>query len=106
MPATKHRTYTLDQIKDANRSAGQHWFDPDTLRFFGSRVLVTTYGPDSIGRVYFVSSERSGFDHDAPRAFTVRSFDPATAGIDTVGEFLGHATRSRAITAAKQAARA
>jgi hypothetical protein len=106
MQATKHRTYTIEQIKLANRNANGHWFDPDTLRFFGSRVLATTYGPDSNGLIYFVSSERTGFDQDAPRAYSVRAFHPPTATIDTVGEFCGHATRSLAIGAAKRAAAA
>jgi hypothetical protein len=96
----------MEQIKQANRKAGHHWFDPDTMRWFGSRISATTYGPDSEGRVYFVSSERSGFDQDSPRCYTVRYFDPETAGIETHGEFLAHETLSQAKTAASNAATA
>lgn len=104
MPADQqHRTYTLPQIKAANAAAGGHWFSPDTLRFFSSRISATTYGPDAQGRVYFVSSER-GFDYDTPRRYTVRYFTPSTAAIDTHGEFLAHDTLAQAQAAARRAA--
>jgi hypothetical protein len=102
---TQHRTYTLEQIKRANADAGNHWFSPDTLRFFSSRISSTTYGPDSAGRVYFVSSERSGFDYDTPRKYSVRYFTPETRGIDTHGEFLAYDTLAQAQAAARRAAR-
>ena len=30
--------HDIDDIKCANRNAGQHFFDRDTLRFFRSRI--------------------------------------------------------------------
>jgi hypothetical protein len=51
---TEQRTFfTIRQIKQANRAAGQYWFSPATMRFFKSRVLEGVYG----GR-YFVTSEK------------------------------------------------
>lgn len=104
MPAEQHRTYTLEQIKRANRDAGLHWFDRDTMRWFGSRVHQTTYGPDSVGRIYFVSSEFTGFDR-VERAYTVRVFEPADGTVGTHLEFLGFSSRSGAHAAARRAAR-
>ncbi len=86
---------TIDQIKAANKAAGCHWFSPDTLRFFGSRILPTVYA----GNV-FITSEYAGFDRSG-RAYTVRQFDPTDGSVSTVGEFLGYATRSEAVRAAR-----
>ena len=81
---------SIYDIRAANRAAGQHWFDPDTLRFFASRVGETIYG----GR-YFLSSEKSGFD-DPTRVWSVREATP-DARIETVGgEDAKHATRASA----------
>ncbi len=85
---------TIDQIKAANRAAGYHFFSPDTLRFFGSRILPTVYA----GHV-FITSDYTGFDR-SERAYTVRQFDPTDGSVSAVGEFLGYATRSEAVRAA------
>ena len=90
---------SIDSIKAANaRSSAPHWFSPISMRFFGTRVSSTIFG----GR-FFITSEFTGFDR-TERAFTVRrANDDGT--IETVGEIAQHATRSKAITAARQAAR-
>ncbi len=89
---------TIDQIKAANKAAGYHWFSPETLRFFGSRILPTVYA----GNV-FITSDFTGFDR-TERAYTVRQFIPETGKIDTVAAgFLAYATRSKAVKAARAA---
>ena len=88
--------WTITAIKQANRDAGNHWFEPATLRFFRSRVLPTVYqGP---GGIYFVSSEQ--FNDASPRRYTVRTFDPTTGEVDTFGEF-NELGRASAVTLAK-----
>jgi len=82
--------FSIDDVQRANRDAGSHFFDADTMRFFGSRVLPTVYA----GRL-FVTSERSGFDHYSPRSYTVREFMP-DGSIETVGDFNGFATPAQA----------
>jgi hypothetical protein len=91
--------FSIDAIQRASRESGSHFFDADTMRFFGSRVLE----PVVAGR-FFVTSERSGFDYDAPRAYTLREFMP-DASIATVGEFNGYATSGAAKGAARRAAK-
>jgi hypothetical protein len=92
-------TWTINAIKDAVRATGSHWFDPSTMRFFGTKVLPTVYqGP---GGVYFVTSEQPPH---GPRAFTVRSFNPETADIGTVGEVCSINTKGKASDMAKKAA--
>ena len=95
--------WDMDAIRSANRVRGLHWFESGSMRFFRSRVGQTVYqGP---GGVYFVSSEQFvGSDGRAhARRYTVRRFDPVTAGIETVGEF-NRMTASQARTRARQLA--
>jgi hypothetical protein len=78
---------TISEIRNRNGAAGQHWFEPATLRFFRSKVLSAVYeGP---GGIYFVSSEQFvGSDGvAAKRKYTVRRFHPGDATIDTVMPF-------------------
>ena len=75
--------YSMEDIKRANENAGRHFFEPDTMRFFKSRVGDTVF--QGIGGIYFVTSEK--FDWQSPRNYTVRQFNPETGKISTVGEF-------------------
>lgn len=99
---------TIDTIRDHNRRAGFHWFDPSTLRWFRSRVHSTVY-PTATGAL-FVSSEQYVSHYPAyraePRKYTVRTYDSATGEIDTVGEFQAYASRSGAHAAAARLANA
>lgn len=88
---------SIEDIKKANANAGLHWFEPATLRYFGSRVSPTLYG----GR-YFITSEQRRFD-GSPRRYSVRVAS-ADGSIDTVGEFKAYATRADAIKEAKRLA--
>ena len=90
--------WNINDIETEARRRGSHWFDAETLRFFGSRIHSEVYqGP---GGVFFVSSEKSG-SGDAPRAFSVRQWFPASADVDTYGEVCSHSSRSTAHTAAR-----
>lgn len=83
----------IRQIEYANTSAGQHFFDPATMRFFRSKIASRSV----INGRYFITSEQ--FDASSPRLYTIRrANDDGT--IDTVGEFQQYAT----IEAAKRAA--
>lgn len=95
----KPRYRYFDDIRKRNAAAGFKWFEPDTMRFFSSRVQSTFYGaPD--GRAYFVSSERGP---SGRRGYSVRVAN-LDGSIDTVGEFQGYTTGRAAHAAAKQAA--
>jgi hypothetical protein len=92
---TATEKWTVNKIKDSLREAGSHWFDPDTMRFFGTRVLGMVYqGP---GGIYFVTSEQPPH---GPRGYTVRKFTPPD-DIDTVGELCGYKTGGAASSAAR-----
>lgn len=76
---------TIADVRRANDKAGHHWFEADTIRFFGSKIESVVYG----GR-YFVSSEQPPF---GARAFTVRRCND-DGSISTVGEFCSIRTRA------------
>lgn len=94
---SKLGVYHIDDVKSKHNG---HWFSPDAMRFFRSRVIDEVFCGTQ--NVYFVSSEQ--FDHNSPRLFTLRVFNPETKAIDTIGEFQGYATRTQALTAALHAA--
>lgn len=79
----ENKAMNFTSIFDVKRNHKGHWFSPDTMRFFQSRVSEQVY--QGMNKVYFVSSERNGYH--SPRRFTVRVFDCETKSIDTVGEF-------------------
>ena len=81
------RFSSLREIEEANRRAGQHWFEKDTMRFFKSKVLGPVYGGH-----YFVSSEKG--PHGG-RAYSVRK---ATrhGKIETVGKFQQYTSAAQA----------
>ena len=94
---------TIEDIREANRRKGGHFFDPKTMRAFQSRVLDTVYeGP---GGIFFVTSERVD---TGPRFYKVRHFYPDTGGITTCGidlaARLGLDTKAEAVAAATAAA--
>jgi len=100
---TQLRTFpryrTIDDIQDRNRRAGHHYFSPDTMRWFNSRVSDTIY-PVTYG-AFLVTSERR--DHETPRLYTVR-FADLTGRISTMGEFQQYRSLSGAHAAARRLA--
>jgi hypothetical protein len=86
---------SLQDAKNRNERAGFHWFDRDTVRYFGTRIHSTFYSGG-----FFVTSEFTGWDRES-RAFSVRRAMP-DGSVDTVGEFLGFATRSAAHSEARR----
>lgn len=65
---------TADDIRAVADGAGSHFFSPDTMRFFQSRLLSGVVNLDGNEckpghRFLFVISDRYG---DAPRHYTVR----------------------------------
>lgn len=68
---------TMADVKERNRLAGGHFFDRDTMKFFGSRIESGLYKNST-----FITSEYTGFERKN-RAYTVRVFDEKTGEIKT-----------------------
>ena len=64
------KIYCVDDIKSMHK---KHFFSPDTMRFFKSRLIQDVF-PTNKKSVYFVTSEKSGFTDDT-RVFNVRRYD-------------------------------
>lgn len=88
---------TVADVQRANAALGHHFFDRDTLRFFGSRIGSTVYD----GR-YFVTSERdeaissrypAAWNGD--RRYTVR-VAADDGSVSTVGAFGAYRTGAAA----------
>lgn len=69
--------YTIADIRAANKAAGFHFFDRDSMQAFSSRIESSAYsGPKGI---YFVTSEQVG--EIFPRLYSIRRFNPTTGRI-------------------------
>jgi len=72
----------IADIKHDMNAEGSHWWDRDTMSFFGTKVSSQVYnGP---GGVYFVTSDFTGFDRIS-RGYTIREYTPGGTVITTVG---------------------
>jgi hypothetical protein len=84
----------ITEVKKANKEISQHFFDRDTLAFFGSKVYPDLY--TVAGRQFFVTSE-DNFNR-TEKGYTIREAMP-DGDIQTIGEFLQYATKEQAIFA-------
>lgn len=102
MPPTTKLYRDTDDVKLAARNMGSHFFDADTMRFFGSRIGERVYG----GR-FFVTSEQR--EWNTPRRYTVRVVTPSGRGrrfdITTAGDFHSIDTGAEARRLAERLAR-
>ena len=81
--------WTMCHVKSFCWNRGSHFFSPDTMRFFSSRIQTT---PPYKGRV-FVTSERMNWN--SPRLYTVRAVQPS-GNIETIGDFGAFTSRQSA----------
>jgi hypothetical protein len=79
---------TMEQVKQANKARGQHWFDADTMEYWGTEI----HGEPMAGE-FFITSE-DNFNKDA-RFFTIRKVSD-TGRISTVGRWQEYATLKEA----------
>jgi hypothetical protein len=95
------RTDAVYEPRDIPKVSDTHFFDADTMRFFGSRIGSEWH---IVGhRLYFVTTERRGWD-DYTRGATVRVWNADEDSIDTIGELNQYASPRTAYRAAQRAA--
>lgn len=75
----------INEIQSQMRAAGSHWWDPDTMRFFGTRVASAVF--DGPGGVFFVTRDKR---HDHTFGYTVRQYDATAHEVHTVGDLGAH----------------
>lgn len=93
------KLWTVNDIKAASRAAGWHWFDPGSMRMFGTVVDRKVYHGEN--GIFFVTKDDDC--HGKP-GYTVRQFEPAEYRIDTIGELCDYGSLREARLAAKHAA--
>jgi len=97
-PAT---IWTANTIKEAVRATGSHWYDPDTMRFWGTKVLPEVYqGP---GGIFFLTVDDR---FDRTRGLTLREFIPPPAErptIQTRSDVAQYQYKNEAMKAARDA---
>jgi hypothetical protein len=70
---------TISDVRAANKTSGDFWFDRKTMRFFNSIIESKLYS----GR-YFITSER--FEPSYPKRYSIREAT-GDGDVKTVGEF-------------------
>lgn len=92
----EHRMPTcIAELRALNRKNGGCWFEPGTMRFFGTRIC----GDVQFGR-FFITSEQPPH---GPRQYSVRSFNE-TGDVETEGEFGKFETQAQAQSALRKIA--
>lgn len=82
---------SMDSIRRIVANTGSHWFEPASMRFFGTRLPQSGLR-DVRGCIWFVSSEART---SGPRKYSVRRFSPE-GRMSTPGGFHTYATRAAA----------
>lgn len=93
---------SIEQIKRRNKACGRHYFEPETMRFFRSRVAPGVFVGSNA--TYFITSEQFEFrgKRDARKYSVRKTKDGCT--IDDVGGFQAYKTLAQAKAAAKRLA--
>lgn len=89
-PPEKRNISTIHELKVLNEKNGGCWFEPATMRFFGTKIESGI-----ICGKYFITSEQPP---RGPRAYSVRSFDDQ-GDVSTVGEFAHLPSKTAALFA-------
>lgn len=77
---------TMADVRKANADAGYYFFEKDTMRFFGTRIVSSLYKNNT-----FITSDYTGFERNK-RKFTVRVFDEKSGSVETARFQNGNST--------------
>jgi hypothetical protein len=72
-------SYTIERIRDEMIASGSHWWDRDSMRFFGTRCVGPVFQGE--GGIYFVTSDK---EYDGRRSCNIREYSPDTQEVKTV----------------------
>lgn len=103
--STQTKKLTVAAIKKAMNAAGSHWWDRDSMSFFGTVVKSPVYS--GVGGDFFVTEDgRSfGWRQERNKGFTIRQYDREKNTISTFDSRVGrHSDLQEAIDLAKKLA--
>lgn len=90
MSIEKTKNALMDKAIRDSRNHGSYFFDPDTMRFWNSKVVAGMFPNNT-----FVTSE-DNFD-SSKILYTARLYDWRTHNVTTIGEFQAFTTKEDAI---------
>ena len=67
------RIYDVHGLKDAARECGSFFFEPETMKYFDSRLIDVESTSEDTLTGYFLTSERDRFSNP-PREYNVRTY--------------------------------
>ena len=74
---------TINDIQARLRAAGSHWFDADTMKFWGTVVVSGVWTSADGTAAYFVTCDDQ---FDKTRGYTIRKYDATANCIETIGD--------------------
>lgn len=83
---------TMIEAKEIYKQNGGHFFNKDTMRFWGSKTETELYK----NRCFVTSDDN--FDR-TKKLYTIRQFSEDYKHVETVGEFQAYETKSAAVEA-------
>lgn len=95
----QYRKFTsLEQLRDYAVQFGGHWFDPDAMSSFNSRIHLIAHGASPADWNIFISSERGSYN-GGRREYTLRQLliDGSTADLSENRAFTTLAAARRAL---------
>jgi hypothetical protein len=75
---------TITDVKRINKENGFYFFERDTMRFFGTKIVSPLYKNNT-----FITSDYTGFERNK-RRYTVRVFNASTGAVDTAKDKNGN----------------
>lgn len=92
---------SVSDVKRINKEAGQFFFEPESMRFFESKIETRGL---LIKNKFFITSEQfiPSTGKPFPRKFTIRGFNRETGGIPTISKFQQFKTKSEAVKFAEK----
>jgi len=93
-------TISFSEIKAKNKRGGFFFFEPDTMKFFNSRIegnIAFVKGNNA----YFITSEQRP-NSEEPRRYTVRRANLKSGDIETEGDFQEYGKASQAMAEIKR----
>ena len=91
-------TYTITEMKTAQKENGLHWFSKASMNFFNTKI--ETAAKDN----HFITSEY--MENVSNKKYTIRRFKAEKFGVDTIGDFQQYATLKDAKQALKNIVKA
>jgi hypothetical protein len=94
---------SIEEIKQANKASGRHFFSPDTMRFFNSIVYDDVFPHHNLPQTFFITSEK--MNGMSARYYMVRCAHP-DGSMSSISKIDHKLSKTRAYTLARKLSQA